>query len=144
VGVAWGALEDLPDGSRIAQISNDPSSHFLAYPLFGRRLQHEPVAIFWNGRPRAPLHQSWRSAPPNWWWEFEQMGSAEGGGLFLRNLDELSVDYLLISKWPRRSRHKDQPWPRLRNEVARSMAPGRRIYTDGYSEIWDLRRGSSE
>ena len=38
-------------------MSRDPPSHSFVYPLFGRRWQHEPVAIDVDGSARRPLHE---------------------------------------------------------------------------------------
>ncbi len=134
IGAAFQAIDELPDGSRIASISHIPSSHTPYYPLMGRRLQHEAVPIYQNGRARPPLHLVWREEPPGWWWEFRHPRHAVSPARLRSNLEAAEVDYLLISKWQR-----GLLWPRARRQIQRVVDPRYRIYSDGYSEIWDLR-----
>jgi hypothetical protein len=139
VGAVWTALEDLPAGARVAAITTDPSSHVLYRPLFGRRLQLEPVAVDPAGRLELPLHA--RAVASEWWEDFEP-APVVGLDELLANLRGARVDFLLVSKWPRwPARDKRSPWPPVHATLA-GLEPGRLRYADGYAEIWDLRAGS--
>ena len=129
----WQALESLPDGARLAALTHDPASHAMYYPLFGRRLQHRPVAIYGDGRERGALHEAWRDEPAGWWWEFDDEPEL---AQLLPNLLEAEVDYLLVAKWPKRSERA--PWPASREKIASTLAAEACVYADGYAEIWDL------
>ena len=136
----WAAIDELPDGARVAVLSPDPPSHTLVYPLFGRRLQLEPVAIYADGRPRQPLHEVWRERDGGWWWEFAASSPEANGAVLARNLREAGVDFLVLNRWPAPNNS-----PAARNFVPRwarvgKLEPERRIFADKDSEIWDLRQ----
>ncbi|MBW2288868.1 MAG: hypothetical protein JRG90_13700 [Deltaproteobacteria bacterium] len=132
---AWGALEQLPAGSRVAGISFNPTSHAFYYPLFGRSFQLHVVPITFEGHRRPPLHAPAESSR-GWWWEFEERRHPAPLEL-LANLRRAGVDYLFVSRWPRRSIYAG--WPPARDVIAKSL-PDRRIFGDDHSEIWDLRK----
>lgn len=135
IGDAWRAIEDLPDGSRLATLTNDPPSHALIYPLFGRRWQHEAVPIYGTGKARGRLHHVWREEPADWWWEFDARDAVPWR--LLPNLRSAGVDYFLVSKWPLRD-EGELVWPSSRDVIASSLVPEARVYADGYAEIWDV------
>jgi hypothetical protein len=142
----WAALEELPDGARVAVTSLDPPSHSLAYPLLGRRLQHAPVAINLDGTQRRLLHETWREQPDDWWWEFDASQARPPPERLLRNLRETGVDYLLLNEWPRpRSRAGgDLGWAHLEARWTFQRLLGRpSLFTDGYSVLWDIRPKST-
>jgi len=139
VGAVWHALEELPAGARVAAITNDPASHVLYRPLFGRRLQLEPVAVDPAGRLEPLLHA--RGAVASEWWEDFEPAPAVGLDELLANLHESRVDFLVLSKWPRwPARDKRSPWPPAHAALA-GLEPARRRYADGYAELWDVRPG---
>ena len=140
-GDVWEAVDRLPDGARVAVLSRDPPSHALVYPLFGRQLQLEPVAINGDGRPREPLHEVWRDRPGDWWWEFG-LDPVDQAAVLADNLRATGVDFLVLNRWP-----PPQPSERSRPFLPRwarsgKLDPERRIYADQDSEIWDLRPDS--
>ncbi len=149
VGQVWRALEELPDGARVAAITNDPASHGLYRPLFGRHLRLQPVVVDHGGRAEPPLHE--RRATADAWWEgFGPSQPVELAEL-LRNLRTAQVDFLVVSKWPSLPGGDiKSPWPPA-HAALEGLEPGRRKYADGYGEIgrrkyadgygeiWDLR-----
>jgi hypothetical protein len=135
---SWSELEGLPPASRIASFSFDPSSHVLYYPLFGRSYQFRVVPVDHEGRRLQPLHQDRESARP-WWWEFEAHQGDPSN--LLENLRASGVDYLFISRWSGKT--TPSGWPPARR-VLEQLAPERRIYGDGHSEIWELREESEK
>ncbi len=136
VGDMWRALDDLPDGARVGSLSYQPSSHVHSLPLMGSRLQHTAVTLHPDGRPRALLHESWRSDPNYWWWEFDQLESAVTPEKFQRNLQQADLDYLIISRWPYNQR---KPWPESHVAARMSFSDEQIVYRDAYSMIWKLR-----
>jgi len=133
---AWGALERLPPGSRVAGISFIPASHAFYYPLFGRSFQLRVVPIDHAGRRRRLLHAP-ADSRRDWWWEFEAHRRTPTN--LLANLRASGVDYLFVSRWPRESQLAG--WPPGRDALAKH-APERRIFGDGHTEIWDVRKPS--
>jgi len=138
-GPGWTALEDLPDGARIAVYPLDPPSHALIYPLFGRQFQFEPVAINVDGTARLPLHETWRQHTDDWWWEFATRAERPPTTTVLRNLREAGVEYLLLTERPsvleRGVRQPGLPrwgFPGL-------LGADRRVYASPYAVLWDIR-----
>jgi len=143
LGPAWSALEQLPDGSRVAVYERDPPSHALIYPLFGRRLQYEPVAINLDGTPRRPLHETWRDEPRDWWWEFSARKTLQPTQTILRNLREAGVEFLLLADWPV---EPDAQGPRPRHprwEMPQLLDKKRLLFNDMYAALWDIRTGKA-
>ena len=147
LGSGWAALEELPEDSRVAVLSHDPSSHALYRPLYGHRLQLQPVAVLWNGAARSALHLSWREEPDGWWWEFEAMGGGVSLLMLVANLRAAGVEYLLVSRWPRGPEPAPGHvvlWPSVHRIFSDRLDPRRRLFFDDYSELWDLRAALSE
>jgi hypothetical protein len=139
IGAVWRALEALPDGARVAALTNDPASHVLYRPLFGRRLQLEPVAVDAAGRPELPLHA--RAAGASAWWEGFEPAPDVSLDELLANLRAARADFLLVCKWPRwPGPDRKSPWPAVHATLAR-LDPARRVHADGYAELWDVRDG---
>jgi hypothetical protein len=134
VGPMWRAIENIPDGSLVTMLSNDPTTHAMFYPLFGRRWQHTPVAIYGNGMPRRALHEVWRDEPSRWWWEFDVQRRTPAR--LLHNLRLSGVDYVLVTRWPRRE--DDAAWPVSREILLGSLEESARVFAGGYAEIWDV------
>jgi len=135
IAAAWRALDTLPAGARIACFNRLPASHAQYFPLFGPALDLVPVALDRDGAPARPLHESWREDPRRGWWddfEDEERGSSAG---LIERLRESAVDFVLVSRW---DRPPGDDWPVQRAELA-GLPDDRRVYRDGYSEIWDLR-----
>jgi hypothetical protein len=139
LGPAWTALESLPDGARIAVYPHDPPSHALIYPLFGRRLQFEPVAINLDGTPRRPLHETWREHADDWWWEFAARGTAPPAGIILRNLRAAGVEYLLLADWPGNADPGDWDPTHPRWRFPKLLGADRLLYTSPDAVLWDIR-----
>jgi len=131
IGQAWAALEDLPDGSRIATMTVLPGSHAFLYPLFGRRFQHTPVSVLPDGSARGFLHEEWRQRD-GWWWEFEHEPKTER---LIANLRAIGVDYIIVSKWS-----KSEAWPPQRKSLKDHLGSKAIVYQDKYSEIWKVNR----
>lgn len=140
LGAAWRALEELPDGVRVATITHDPASHALYRPLFGRALRFEPVAVDGAGRAEPALHERSASAE-GWWADFEPAPPVTPDEL-RRNLAAARVEFLLVAKWPSWPKDKqgqrEPPWPSAKAALE-EFAGARCIHSDGYSELWDLR-----
>ncbi len=65
VGRGWRSLEALPADARVAWFGPQTYQY---YPVFGRRLQLEPVQVSWHGGPTTPLAVRWRRGErPPWW-----------------------------------------------------------------------------
>ncbi len=129
------AFEGLPDGTRVVLDSYDPPSHALMYPLFGRRLQLRPLAVNKDGTARLPLHDSWRTAPSSWWWEFDPGKKRPAGRGPLAVLAEQGAQVLILQDWPLRSRNRG---PTPMRWAAKRLGPERLFYSDDTTEIWKL------
>ncbi len=130
VGPGWKALELLPDGARIASYSTLPGSHGFYYPLFGRRLQHEPVGVLPDGRPRGLLHETWRERPRRWWWEFDRIDKT--GPRLVENLRAAGVTHVFVTRRKRKGR-----WPKQRT-VIREKIGGAPLHAGEMWELWEL------
>ncbi len=145
LGPGWEKLEELPDGSRIAVYSRDPPSHSLIYPLFGRRLQHTPVAVNKDGTRRKALHTEAPQADRSWWWEFDAPVGV-GGTRLLANLVSSGAQYLMLNNWPPTlskgpGQGQDKDPFVIRRRVMPSLSGRRSVFESRGSEIWDLRQG---
>jgi hypothetical protein len=132
IGAAWRALESLPKGARIAWFGP-----FQYYPLYGRHLQHVPVALFPDGAPYQPLHIQWRNDPTavEWW---PSRGEREPVPL-LENLRKAKIEFVFVSRY--NNFNWDYPltdcWPRQQHVLLRSHEADK-VFDDGYSVIWRL------
>ena len=138
VAVGWKALEKLPRGSSVAAFSNDPPSHALIYPIFGRRLQLRPVELGWDCSIRRPLHERWREEPPSWWWEFE-VRSEESGEELLANMRAAKVDFLLLIDDPIRPPSNVVMQRQLGLRIVATLDPRRRRFVHSHVQLWDVR-----
>ena len=134
VGRGWDAANKLPDGARIAWFGPDA---YRYYPLYGRRLQHQPVPVMDDGSAWRPLHEWWREIEGGWWQfpgnqQFAQMGlPADTTGL-VDNLLAAGVEYVFVTGW------EDNELPEqhfILEESGRAEA----VYDDGCSAIWRLK-----
>jgi hypothetical protein len=145
MGAPWRVLEQLPDGARIATITNDPGSHALYRPLFGRSLRFQPVAVDALGRAELAWHERGSNAR-GWWDDFGAPPPPSAEDL-LRNLAQARVDFLLLSKWPAFPTDKQglrvAPWPPAK-QAFEHVVGARCLHADGYSELWDLREAAAE
>jgi hypothetical protein len=129
IGAAWAALDRLPDGARVAALTN------MAYhrsPLFGTRWQLSPIFLHYDGTVRIPFHEEFRKNP-NVDWSFHEEWPTIDGEAWLARLRTSGVEYLLISRWA------DDDWP---PSYAKLRATGHceTLFDDGYSVIWKLPR----
>jgi hypothetical protein len=119
--------------------SRDPPSHALIYPLFGRRLQFEPVAVNLDGTPRLPLHATWRDEPDDWWWEFAARDERPSTPTIVRNLRAAGVEYLFLADWPRGTEPAPGTRRHPRETLPKMLDPERRLFADTHSALWDIR-----
>lgn len=133
VSAAWAAVDALPPGSRVGALNALPGSHGMLYPLMGRRLQHEPVALTVHGEAAGLLHETWR-AHPDWWWETRAEPVADE--VLVANLAAAGVEYVVVSKW---DRIPARGWPWHRDALRRALGRERVLWSDPYSELWDVR-----
>ena len=133
VGRAWDEVNRLPDGSRIAWFGPDAWRY---YPLYGRRLQHQPVPVTDNGSAWRPLHEWWRDIEGDWWHcpgnqTFAQMGlPADTTGL-VDNLLARRVDYVFVTGW------EDGELP-VQHFILEESEHAEAVYDDGCSAIWRM------
>jgi hypothetical protein len=140
LAAGWKALERLPEDARVATVTHLPSSHTLYRPLYGKDLQLQPVPVYWDGSRHDPIHLTWRDRTGGWWWEFDEVGSPVTYRQLLDNLRGAEVEYLFISKWPRKSeKNRDPAWPVPRKLLHERLDPKKRLYAGAYAEIWDVR-----
>lgn len=134
VGEGWRAVNDLPDGSRIAWFG--PLA-YAYYPLYGRDYQFDPVPVFDDGRPWTPLHE--RSEAPVSWWDVvhhQQHRWGDPGDLssLVTNLHAQRIDYVFTTE------HGADQWPsRGQAQVLAESEHASPIYADGTNTIWRLR-----
>ena len=105
IGRVWQQVDSLPPGSRIACFSSDPQEYTLHYPVFGRQLQHTPIAVDQDGSRMELLHRR-EQVPGAAWWHYWQR-TAEGWQSTVRevspetlvsNLEAASVEFVLVSR----------------------------------------------
>lgn len=127
------AIDELPDGSRIAQLTNRTWEN---WHLWGSRFQHQPVIVDEHGAELLPLHEAHRR---------KLIRGPEGHPRFgvpsayryndperlINNLDSLKLDYLFITKF----NFGEQRWAPQRDDV-RSSGRWELIWQDGFSEIY--------
>lgn len=145
MGAPWRVLEQLPEGARVATITNDPGSHALYRPLFGRSLRLQPVAVDALGRAELAWHE--RGADARGWWDDFGAPPPPSAEDLLRNLAQARVEFLLLSKWPAFPTDKQgvrvAPWPPAK-QAFEHVVGARCLHADGYSELWDLRGAAAE
>jgi hypothetical protein len=132
----WRALDSLPDGSRVTFRGNVALRLSYSYPLFGRQLQLEPVAVDYQGRIRSPLHEDDRELKRDWWWEFER--NREPNPDFIVELARSRIDYILINSWSLLFTGSEKiHWPAER-ELLRVSERAYLHYSDEHSEIYSI------
>ena len=131
IGAAWQALDELPDGSRIAVFVSEPFPYTQFYPIFGRRLQHEPVPVDATGAPQRLLHESWNGEPNGWWSGWGERHRAVDAGALAGNLRRAKVDYVLTTRWSLGD------WP-PQQDALRSLPIVSAVFDDGYSTLWKI------
>jgi len=122
VGHLWNAVDQLPDGSRIAHFSNMEWNH---YPYGRRPNGAEPVAFHLGGQPKRPLHEEFRSGL-----EPQSQSLVE----FAQHLEEAQIDFLVLTPWAKASGFPGdfEAWlPELRAQTET-------VFDDGYSLILRL------
>jgi hypothetical protein len=125
LGEAWRWVDDLPPGARIAAYGH-LRNH--VYGLYGRRLQHRPVALFADGTPQPrDLHEHWARVRTRGWWA----RPAQEPDLtnLSENLGRTGVDYLLFVRPP------GGEWPPQKAALATSPE-ARRVQRSPTSELW--------
>jgi arylsulfatase A-like enzyme len=138
IGRAFREVDRLPAGSRLALFMSEPQDYAQFYPLFGRRLQHTPVAVERDGRARRPLHEraSADGARGDWWSGWHARDAALDPASFASALAAQRVDYALVTSWSLGE------WPP--QEAALAAAPNAaRIWSDGTSSLWRIVRESA-
>jgi len=136
LGPGWRAMESIPPGSRLAVQSNDPPSHVLIYPLFGRKFQFTPVPVNLDGTRRGLLHENPRRLTTSWWHEFRLPGT-ERGKIRLRNLRAAGVEYLLLQKWPKGVNVPSSDNLGLLRPV-RNLPHEQRLLDDPITKLWRI------
>ena len=131
IGAAWRALEELPDGSRIAFFMSEPLAYTQFHPIFGRRLQHVPVPVDANGAPRKLLHEAWDGKTQRWWSGWSERRRPIDPGLLAGNLRRASVDYVLTTRWSLGE------WP-IQHDALKALPIATAVFDDGYSTLWRL------
>jgi hypothetical protein len=131
IGAAWETLEELPEGSKIAFFMSEPFLYTQFYPLFGRRLQHEPIPVDATGAPRRLLHESWDGDTRHWWSSWQERRRAVDAGALVGNLRKASIDYVLTTRWSLGE------WP-AQHDALRSLPAAVPVFDDGYSTLWEL------
>ncbi len=124
------ALEELPEGSRVAWFQPNPS---FCYWAFGRRLQLDPVLVDADGNPRPPLHRLWRDGADQPWWTLA--GSVAEPptepDLVVARLREAGVEWVVITRW------RGDEGPPQRAAVAEAQEV-EKVHEDGVSALWRL------
>ena len=130
---AWRALNKLPDGAKVAWISDLPASHGWILPNLGSRLQHRIVPVDHLGSLKTqPIHLRWRNEPSDWWQGFHN--AAQDGAEVLKNLRKAGVEVAVVSRCQRSRRGQ---WPRV-HEALLAADPSARLYRDKCAEVWRL------
>ncbi|MCB9670700.1 MAG: hypothetical protein H6736_23300 [Alphaproteobacteria bacterium] len=127
---AWRKLDTLED-RRVAWISDLPSTHAFALPLYGSRWQHTVVPTDRYGEAlRVPLHERWDGW--DWWAPFADQEVSDD--VVLGRLRAAGADTLLLSRC-----HKDSkgPWP-APHEALTHRTPDRLLVGSPCVELWDL------
>lgn len=128
LGEAWRWVDKLPSGSRIASFGH-LRNH--VYGLYGRRLQHRPVALFGDGKEQpANLHDHWAQTRTQGWWTPHRRGPNLDH--FVSNLRDAQLDFVLLLRSP------EGEWPAQRSPLAESPA-ARRVRKSSVAELWSLR-----
>lgn len=128
---AWEALDALPP-TRVAWISDLPSSHTFAAPLYGSRQQHELVPVDRQGRLlEVPLHARWEPGG-SWWDDFGEQDYDEEA--VLDALLAGPAQTLVLSRCQRSPRG---PWP-APHAALLARAEGARLLESRCAEVWDL------
>lgn len=131
---AWARLDELPDGSSLAWISDLPPSHAFNLPNLGSRLQFTLVPLDIRGRRvDRPLHERWTDGKKGGWWgDFKVKHTREVP--VLRNVLDSGADYLVLSRC---QQSKKGGWPAPHGALLRS-GPRHRLYAGRCTEIWKL------
>jgi hypothetical protein len=125
---AWRFVDSLPDGARIAHFRS------LSYPLYGRRLQHLPIAVAEDGRLLDPMHV--RFDRERFVYLFEKTPPWTPEGL-MRNLEDSGADYVFITL--RRLPGLDPDAAIAHRAALRSSAHVDVVYDDGISAVFRIR-----
>lgn len=144
IGRAFREVDRLPAGSRIALFMSEPQDYAQLYPLFGRKLQHRPVAVERDGSARAPLHRrasaatgsdaaasSRNGSDTGWWNDWSTRDAALDPPALLRALRAQRVDYALVTRWSLGE------WPPQEAALA-AVSGAARIWSDDSSSLWRL------
>lgn len=125
LGEAWRWIDALPPGAEIAAYGH-LRNH--VYGIYGRRLQHRPVALFADGtRQPKDLHEHWAHARTHGWWA--RPAREPDVTNFSRNVEQAGVDYLLFVRAP------GGDWPAQKRVLA--SAPGAsRVQRSQTAELW--------
>jgi hypothetical protein len=129
------AIEALPPGSHIAQLSSRLWEHWT---LYGKRSQHHPVLLHRDGYALMDLHVAYQldltggggyRHPRFGVTEPVEPGHPEWLGMYLKTA---RLDYLIFSGF---SFTDDPVWP-PHHEIFKSVPGWQLIWTDGFSEIY--------
>jgi hypothetical protein len=98
--LSYSVLERIPDNSRLSWFGS-----IQYYPLFGRRLQHIPVAVDRYGQPLQTVYSVWKSGNFEWWSKPIVL-SADKRSQLIENLLNQQIEYVMVerpnsaSEWP--------------------------------------------
>lgn len=143
IGAGWYAVNELPAGSRIAWLG---LPEYRYYPFYGREYQLDPVPVFDDGSPWAPVHLHQRKHRFNAWvppvhpptgMRFPFTASRDLP-MLVENLQDQRIEYVfattpLSDLWP--------PGPQVQALTVSDDAVV--IYDDGSNTIWRIRDGTT-
>jgi hypothetical protein len=124
-------LEALPDGTRLAMFTHLPSEYTWYFKLFGRRLQHVPVALNENGAPYRPLHVAWQGRYDGWWSVWNRNRRTVKQQRFYQNIERAGVQYVIVTRPEKRN------WP-IYYRFMEQFRGAERVYLDDGSAMWKL------
>jgi hypothetical protein len=128
------AIDALPPGSRIAQLSSRLWEHWA---LYGMHSQHHPVLLHKNGWPLMDLHVAYQLQYTGGGHLHPRFGvtepvTPERPELLGMNLKVARLDYIVFSGFS----FVDEPvWP-PHHALFKELPGWQLIWTDGYSEIY--------
>jgi len=128
LGGSWEAIEGLPAGSRITWFGNWVYQY---YPLFGRHLQLDPVRVYDDGSLYKQPHCGWEDNI-----EYDDWVKAKipmESNLLIPNLISSRIEYVVVTQG------SNNQWPPQKKVLAAS-GKLEKIYDDGYSVIWRMKR----
>jgi hypothetical protein len=111
--------------------SEMPAEYTWYYKLYGRRLQHVPVALEVDGSMHEPLHSAWPYRFDGWWGTWDANKREIGALQFRENIRKAGVEYVIVTK------PEGGNWPVYR-ALLDQTPDAKRVYQDAGSAIWRL------